>query len=464
MKHIKKTNCASVKITSEDSVILSLKSANQSSCLYFENIGQFENAIRKRHIRVKKWIVSVPDNLCITKSIELPAADIGQAYKMLEFELASYLPLPAEELVYGCLAISKNDNILKILVYILKTKILDDILTKFRTIGIKPSMIMVDSAAVQSWFNQDKKNNAVEMDLLYGKKFIFASVVKNGGLIRYEEIVLQDSNLESQREKIIGEINYLATETATDKHQIALRIAARTSIQPEIKSWFEGNYNNVEFLELPQLNAYAKDSTSIENELSFESVITQGLARAAEDPDFIFLNLLPEKSLKRTKQKQLITNVAVALLLGVFLVVCLWLNFSVMNWRIQHACQKITNEIAPIEQIAADIENKHQQVKAIQTQMSNRRQISRIFSELYKYSPKEISISQVSYVTKANTAFVNINGQADTLSVAFEYSNAMKDSELLNNIQIINAQQIPRPGGSVVEFKAECSVNGNQGL
>jgi hypothetical protein len=37
----------------------------------------------------------------------------------------------------------------------------------------------------------------------------------------------------------------------------------------------------------------------------------------------------------------------------------------------------------------------------------------------------------------------------------------MKDSGLLNNIQIINAQQIPRLGGSVVEFKAECAVRGN---
>jgi Tfp pilus assembly protein PilN len=147
--------------------------------------------------------------------------------------------------------------------------------------------------------------------------------------------------------------------------------------------------------------------------------------------------------------------------LCVFAILCLWLNFAIMNWRIQRACQKIEKEIAPIKHIAADVESKRQKVKAIQAQLSNRDQISEIFSQLYKYSPKQISISQMSYLSKADTASVNIKGQADTLSSAFEYSDAMKDSELLNNIQIINAQQIPRPGGSVVEFKAECTMRGS---
>jgi Tfp pilus assembly protein PilN len=183
--------------------------------------------------------------------------------------------------------------------------------------------------------------------------------------------------------------------------------------------------------------------------------------KAAEDSDFVFLNLLPGKALKRAEQKQLITNAAVTVVLVIFLIFCLWLNFAVMNWRIQCACQKISQEIAPIKHIAADVESKRQKVKAIQAQLSNRWQISEIFSQLYKYSPKEISISQMSYSSKADAASVNIKGQADTLSSAFEYSDVMKDSELLNNIQIINAQQIPRPGGSVVEFKAECTMSGS---
>jgi len=461
MKYINKTNCASVKITSSGSAILSLKSTNIPYCLYFENTDQLADAIRKRQIRIKKWIISVPDNLCITKSIELPASDIAQAYKMLEFELSSHLPLPIEELVYGCMPVSKSGNLLKVSVHILKVKTLEDILAKFRSVGIRPSRVMVDSTAIQCWFKKDIKNDITGINLMFGKENLFISAAKNDSFQRYDEILLQEGGLESQREQITEEINHLITDLSADKQLSVLRIAAGRDIQTEVKSWFEGDFRNIECLELPQLNSFAKDSDCTENDFTFESVITQGLLKAAEDSALIFLNLLPEKALKKAEQKQLITNAAVTVVLGIFVVFCLWLNFAVINWRIQSACQKITKEIAPIKHIAADVESKRQRVKAIQTQLSNRELISRIFSQLYRYSPEQISISRMDYSSKADSASVNIKGQADTLSNAFEYSDAMKDSELLNNIQIINAQQIPRPGGSIVEFKAQCNVRGS---
>ncbi|MHC5061201.1 MAG: PilN domain-containing protein [Planctomycetota bacterium] len=458
MRYITKTSWASVKITPEGSVILSLKSANQSSCLYFENTEKLSEAIRKRQIHVKHWVISVPDSLCITKAIELPAASMEQAYKMLEFELSSYLPLPAEELVYGCVPVSRNEGLLKVLVYILKLKTLDSFLAKFKSVGIRPSRVMVDSAAVGSWFGRDRDSVAGNINILFANKNLFVSAAKDGNLQRYEDISLPNGDLQSQRENITDQINHLAAELTSNK-QPALKIAANSDIQPEIKKWFEEDYNNIEFLELPQLESFVK-GVFPEKDYTVESVVTQGLVRAAEDSDFVFLNLLGRNALKRAGQKQLITNAAATVVLSVFVVFCLWLNFAVMNRRIQRSCRKITKEIAPIKHIAADVESKRQKVKAIQVQLSNRRQISGIFSQLYKYSPKQISISQMSYSSKANAATFNIKGQADTLSNAFEYSDAMKDSELLNNIQIINAQQIPRPGGSIVEFKAECTVRG----
>lgn len=460
MKYITKNSWAAVKITSEGSPILSLKSANVPACLYFQNTDQLADAVRRRQISVKRWVISVPDNLCITKSIELPAAGMDQAYRMLEFELSSYLPLPVEELVYGCVPVNRSEGLLKVLVYILKVKTLEDVLAKFKSIGIRPSRVMVDSVAVESWFKQDRDNDISQINILFGKDNLSISAVVGSSLKRYEDISLQNDYLQNQREHITDEINHITAEIPIEDQQHVLRIAAKTDIKPEIKNWFDGDYNNIDFLELPQLNSFAKGVLP-ENDYTFESVVTQGLVKAAEDSDFIFLNLLPGKALKRAEQKQLITNAAVTVVLGAFVVLCLWLNFAVMNWRIQRACQKISKDIAPIKHIAADVESKRQKVKAIQAQLSNRDQISGIFSQLYKYSPKQISISQMSYSSNADAASVNIKGRADTLSSAFEYSNAMKDSELLNNIQIINAQQIPRPGGSIVEFKAECTVRGS---
>jgi len=461
MKYIYKTKWASIKITSSGSVILSLNSGTSPSCFYFESIDQFTEAIRREKIKVNNWIISVPDSLCITKSIELPATDTNQAHKMLEFELSSYLPIAVEELVYGCVPVSKRHGLLKVMVYILKIKTLEDILAKFSAIGIRPSRVLVDSVAIQSWFNQYKSSGLKQIELLFGKECLYISAVEEGCFRGYDKLSLQDNNFKSQREQIKDELNHFAAGFFIDKEQSVLKIAVNKGVQEELKNGFEENFNAIEFLELPQLNSFAKSSACPENEYIVESAITQGLLRAAEDSDLIFLNLLPRKTLKRAQQRQMFTNVAVSLAMGVLVIFSLWLNFAVMNWRIQRACHKINQEIAPIKHIAADVESKRQKVRAIQTQLANRQQISDIFSQLYKYSPKEISISQMSYSSKANAASVSIKGQSDTLSRAFEYSDAMKDSGLLNNIQIINAQQIPRLGGSVVEFKAECAVRGN---
>jgi len=457
MKHINKTSLASIKITSTGSAILCLKSAN-NSCLYFENTEQLADAIKKRQIRVRQWIISVPDNQCIIKSAELPATGMEQAYRMLEFELSAYLPLPAEDLVYGFLPIDKNDNLQKVLVYILKVKSLEEVLERFKSIGIRPSNVMVDSIALQCWFRQDKYDDINEINLLFGRENLFVFTISENGLQRYEEISLCQDDLQSRRAKIIKAVKQFSGEFSAEK-QIVLRIAANCDYQTEIKSWFVGDFNKIEFLELPQLDFFASE-TSPQIDYIYESVITQGLLETTADINYRFLNLLGGKALKKAEQKQLILNTAVTAVLGICLVFCLWLNFAVMNWRIQYACRQIAQEIAPIKHIAADVESKRQKVKAVKDQLSNRQQICEMFSQLYKYGPQQISISQLSYLARSDNASVNIKGQADTLSSAFDYSDAMKDSELLSNIQIINAQQIPRPGGSIVEFKAECTMKG----
>jgi hypothetical protein len=90
--------------------------------------------------------------------------------------------------------------------------------------------------------------------------------------------------------------------------------------------------------------------------------------------------------------------------------------------------------------------------------LADRGQITRIVDELYKYTPRAISINQLKFSSKQSGALVEIKGQADLLSDAFEYTDAMSKAGLLNKIQIIDAQQIPRPGGSIVEFKANCVI------
>jgi hypothetical protein len=134
------------------------------------------------------------------------------------------------------------------------------------------------------------------------------------------------------------------------------------------------------------------------------------------------------------------------------------LCLAASSWRIERLSSVIESQIVPIEQVAGGVDSKRQRVVAIRRQLSNRGQIAQVIGELYEYTPKTISISEFKFVAGQNGASVEIKGQADSLSAAFDYTDAVLDARLLCGIQIENAQQVPRPGGSVVTFKAYCDI------
>jgi type II secretory pathway component PulL len=454
-----KTEWASLRLTHEGLAIICVKSGNSTLCVLFENSEQLMQAIDKKKISVKKWIVSVPNNRCITKSVELPASDIGQAFKMLEFELPSYVPLPPEELVYGCTPIRSGDNLLSVLTYILKISKLESILEAYKTIGIKPARIVTDSIAVKEWFNQDEDNIGPGINFLLDQSRCLLLVGINGNLERLDEISFPDHDITDFKERIGREICDLKDEIiGIDKENISLKIAATKEIAQVIYSQLSDDFNDIKFLRFPEIDLYDDSKNLHVDSLRYDFVVAEGLLRVVKETRLRYLNLLPGKLIKKDEQKKLLTNCGATVALSLSLVFSLWLNFAVMNWRTARACHRIETQITPIEHIAAGVESKRHRVKAIQKQLSNRGQISRIFAELYKYSPKTISISELKFSSRTDAARISIKGQSKSLSNAFEYSDAMKDAKLLNGIQIINAQQIPKPGGSVVEFKADCLV------
>jgi len=186
--------------------------------------------------------------------------------------------------------------------------------------------------------------------------------------------------------------------------------------------------------------------------------VATGLFGLAKDSKFLFSNLLPQEYLRRSEKKILIFNYLFIGSAFLLLILLLWLCLWAMNWRIESKSRIIESRIAPIEDMASSVDKKRQRVKAIQDQLSNRDLITQIFQELYKYTPKNISINHLSFLQKYGRASIEIKGQADLLSNAFEYTEAMREAPLLKRMQIVNAQQIPRPGGSVVEFKAQCVI------
>jgi hypothetical protein len=140
-------------------------------------------------------------------------------------------------------------------------------------------------------------------------------------------------------------------------------------------------------------------------------------------------------------------------------VILTWACLATANRRLARACGLVQAQIAPIEKLAGGVDRKRQRLKAVQRQLSNRGRITETLAELYECTPKEISISVLDIAWKQGAMSIDLQGQADLLPTALEYTNAVRDAPLLRTMQILDAQQVPRPDGrGVVEFKAHCSI------
>jgi len=463
-----KTDWASLSLADDGSVMVCFKSQDGYCCIRFNSLLQLKEAIDGRKIAINRWIVAVPWNLCILKSLILPASDLSEAASMIEFELPTLVPLSPEKIVYGCTLLSRRDNTLNVLVSILKLSILNRVIEPYRAIGIKPHKIILNTLAIQSWFNA---NNGTISDssinvLVDGNRSTVSTGI-DGNFKGASDFGIDGEDRAVFFRRIFDEILCQKEELlCCGEKEISVFLAGADGDTGQLKILLDEKSGRPAFSKViaaagPKIACY--DNGGLENGLAdfgFGAVIAAGLLISAADEKLKYSNLLPQRYLRKFEKKTLLFNYAVTGVLSVLLIVLLWMCPAAVNIRVERISHKIESQIAPIEHIAGGVDSKRQRVKAIQKQMLNRGRITEILKELYLYTPKAISISELKFTSDYDKANIEIKGQADMLSSAFEYTDAMNKAKLLDKIQIINAQQIPVPGGSVVEFKANCVIRG----
>lgn len=465
-----RTDWGALSLAHDGSVVFCAQQNSTLSCIRFDSAEQFMEAIKSRRLLVKKWAVAVPRRSCILKSLALPASDLSEAARMIEFELPSLVPVPLEEVVYGCTVLSKQPNMLNVLVCILKLNTLNQHLKPYRDIGVEPHLVIFDSLAIQSWFNSTSSTSRAAPGPLIGvlvntsRSVVLTSV--KGNFHKGNELTLSGTDTAILPREIVQEIsNQLEELPDILKNKAVIVIAGTENHTSQIRNLFHSKSrdatvaNETAVVSSPEITCYTNGKCEPDADTHvLEAVVAAGLLDLAKSSNVPFFNLLPQEYLGRFRRKTLLFNclfAALALLMSIsFFWLCLW----AMNRRIESKSNRIASQIAPIESIAGNVDKKRQRVRAIQNQLANRGLITQIFQELYEYTPNNISISELRILPERSGASIEIKGQADLLSSAFEYTDAMREAALLKQIQIVNAQQIPRLGGSVVEFQARCVI------
>lgn len=464
-----KAEWASLSLAEDGSAVVCTKSNGSPHCVRFDSLDQLSKATARRAVSIKKWIVAVPRSLCILKQLTLPASDMAEASQMIEFELPSLVPLNVEELIYCSISLGKQGDMLKALVCILKEATLNEHLEPLLSVGIKPRKITLSSLAIQQWFATfvPVESRPTISVLVNDHKGTVLSFVDDN-LHRASELQLADLDVAVSMNKIVGEIlNHREELTGLLKDDKGLLLAGSPEHVSEIGGLLRStmseftNGNGISIVPNPVVHKYSESTESEDNNDRFcwEAVIATGLLKTATSSKFEYSNLLPQQFTKKYERKALLMKYQFTGGLFVVFVLIVWLMLATINWRTVRMSRILEAQIAPIEDTASSVDSKRQRVAAIQKQLSSRGRIVEIIEELYRYTPKAISLNTLTYESKQNGAHIEIKGQADVLPTAWDYTEAMSKAKLLNAIQISNVQMVPRPGGSVVVFKAYCDIS-----
>jgi len=459
-----RTDWASITPTYDGGFIIGARPNGGSCNIHFPSSKRLKEALDKKKIKVKRWVAAVPRNQCILKEITLPAENIQEAINMLEFELPSLAPIPLYEIVYGGLPLAQKDGMLNILVCIVKVGKLKTLLADIADLGIEPQRVVLSSMAFYNWFDNiiKSENDAVKIMAVFDAARGEVLTGRNHTLFTSSYVTLSDNDAAPSFDKISHEITS-QKQQLSEPHEANVNIwlGSRQEYASLLKQQLSPaeHINTIQIDAFPRINFYDDnvDATPEENYL-IESIMAQGMADLSVRSRWPFFNLLPSDLLQKRSKSVLLRKSIWSASLAALSIILLWLTLGAMNWRIDKRCQLLEREMAPISNIAQSIESKQQQLKAVRRQMMNRNRITGILEDLYKHTPEHISLSELSYTARPVGGEIHIKGQANTLAGALNYTEAMRDAALLNNMEVENAQQVSRLGGSVVEFTSHCTL------
>lgn len=465
-----KTSWAAVSMGNEGQPVVCYQVNGTPRCLHFTDGEHLARVVQEGGLTVGKWIVAVPAEQCILKTLRLPAGDLREAAQMAGFELPALVPLPREELTYGCSLLRQHEKGMDVLLWILKLDVLQRCLTLYRTLGVEPQVTLPDVLAIRAWFAARTAGHplASVVDVLAAAQTTTV-IVSQEGLVQTGR---QLSESEEGEDGAIWETVLVSASAGPESPEgpaprilvsfsgdaeRAARIRNALGVLPQADRYEWNMVEAAAAVTYPQDDEPPKPCT----ECCQEAVIAEGLLRSLSHPHLEQINLLPETYAVSRRRWARWRGYGLLFGLLVLVLLLLWSLLVARNLRLKRQCELVRSEIAPIQDTAAAVAGKRHRLQAIQHQIADRGQLVLLIQELYRYTPTTISFYELTFSRQPEAALVEIKGQADSLPTALEYTDAVREAKLLAGLQILNAQQIPSPGGGVVEFKATCTLRGD---
>jgi len=450
--------------------ITSVRQNEGTACFWFDSLDEIHQARVAGQLQIRQWIVALPDRLCILKSLSLPAADMQEAARMVEFELPSVIPLPLEELAYGCTPVDHSANMLTVLVYILKLKALDHFLQPFREAGLSPRHVIPHSLAVHAWFQgRIPAVSPRSVSTWIGPHRGWVMPCRQGHLAGVESVGWSSKAAEASAEQIAARIQTCCRTLADppgDPVQCVLGASDGQSMLVkqvlETRSLLRGCAAETVVVTSPETAPvrWSDRRPYADGHTGYEQIVAVGALNGVTGPEYVHANLLPAREIARQQRRYRLRQTAVTG--GLIAIVCLLMTavFWCSNWRIRRACRSLEAAIAPIEDLAQDVDSKRQRIEAVTRQFRDRGMILAVFQDLLELTPPAVTISHLNFETgHAQTTTLRIRGQSDT-ATAIEYPAVLQKARFLRDIKTDRIGEINRAGAeNLAEFQFRCTID-----
>jgi Tfp pilus assembly PilM family ATPase/Tfp pilus assembly protein PilN len=121
-----------------------------------EIINLIQGFISAQGLSKDNVTLALPRESALVKVVELPSAAKENLRKVLEYELGKYIPFSSEDALFDFQILEEKENILRVMLVIMRKEVLNEHLDLFKRVGISPHAVEISSTGAVNLFYYDQ--------------------------------------------------------------------------------------------------------------------------------------------------------------------------------------------------------------------------------------------------------------------------------------------------------------------
>jgi hypothetical protein len=386
-------------------------------------------------------VVCLPKSKYLTKTLHIPQVQPDEVAMVLKLEAEAQLPADygSIEIAYTPLAGHEENGCRSYWVYICQKEVMDRCLSDLSVDSVMPQMILPGSICWQQFFRQYPDFNAVAVPV--DENCIEVSFPDTQGrLVTRAVFARPEEGAESRIICCIG--SALGSGFAGDKDFSIGWFAPDQSVQT--------GSGRIRFVHLPEIlrHSVLKEEALFRRHpgpMLAANLLLQDSFGRIESTE----NLVPSEWLKRFQVHRLYWKTAagfLAILLGLAVV---FAALQISVYRYERSTEQLHSKIERIQQEGLYAGKQIDQLKAVHAAVKTRNDFNDVLLGLYEATPSGVTYSHIELL---RTGEVVLRGNSPSLSSLFLLPERLEKQTLFERVQLVDAGQTSRSGGSIAEF------------